>query len=197
MRLAATLVPWTGRREVPINQAIVEQNKLRTVPSTRREELLAAIAEEEARLAKLEADQALARSRLAGLRAEFDEYGVEPQVHVRLPLVVNRPAPKTPVEKVNLFRSLFRGREDVFPTRFVSKKTEKSGYAPACRNKFVRGICALPRVKCGECPNQAFVQVDDAAVVGHLTPSRDGCVPAPGGRDLLVPGGRLRREHLG
>jgi hypothetical protein len=70
---------------------------------------------------------------------------------------------------VTLFRSLFRGRDEIFPTRFVSKKSGKAGYAPACRNKFVRGVCELPKVKCGECPNQAFIPFDDAAVVRHLT----------------------------
>jgi hypothetical protein len=76
--------------------------------------------------------------------------------------------PRSPEEKVRLFRQLFRGRGDVFPTRFVSKKTGKPGYAPACTNKFVRGVCELPKVKCGECPNQAFVPVEDAAVLAHL-----------------------------
>lgn len=71
-----------------------------------------------------------------------------------------------------LFRRLFRGREDVFPTRFISKKTGKAGYAPACRNKLRPGICELPRINCGECPNQAFVPVDDDAVMAHL-PGRD------------------------
>jgi len=56
----------------------------------------------------------------------------------------------------------------VFPTRFVSKKTGKPGYAPACANKFVRGVCDLPRIKCGECPNQAFQAVDDRAILNHL-----------------------------
>ena len=69
---------------------------------------------------------------------------------------------------MRLFRELFRGREDVFPTRFESRKTGKAGYAPACANKFVRGICGLPTTKCGECPNQAFVPVDDQAVLEHL-----------------------------
>ena len=116
----------------------------------RREELLTAIAEEEARLAKLEADQAAARGRLAGLRAELAAHGAEPEIRVRLPLAVDAPSPRSPAEKVALFRSLFRGREEVFPTRFVSKKTGKPGYAPACRNKFVKGVCELPKVKCGE-----------------------------------------------
>src|SRR5437762_10042042 len=76
--------------------------------------------------------------------------------------------PPSPVEKVRLFRSLFRGREEVFPTRFVSKKTGKSGYAPACTNKFVPEVCELPRIKCGECPNQAFLPFNDQAILDHL-----------------------------
>jgi superfamily II DNA or RNA helicase len=79
-----------------------------------------------------------------------------------------RPVPRSPEAKVALFRQLFRGRSDVFPTRFVSKTSGKQGYAPACTNKFVRGVCELPKVKCGQCPNQAFVPVDDAAVLAHL-----------------------------
>ena len=35
-----------------------------------------------------------------------------------------------PNEKIQLFRSLFRGREDVFAKRWYSTKTEKSGYSP-------------------------------------------------------------------
>ena len=39
------------------------------------------------------------------------------------------------VEKVSLFRRLFRGRTDVYPIRWESKTTGKSGYAPACGNE--------------------------------------------------------------
>jgi hypothetical protein len=35
-------------------------------------------------------------------------------------------------------------------------------------NKFVRGVCELPKVKCGDCTRQAFRPVDDAAVLAHL-----------------------------
>ena len=41
-------------------------------------------------------------------------------------------------DKIALFRSLFRGREDVYPQRFESSKTGKSGYSPACANEWVR-----------------------------------------------------------
>src|SRR5438132_7512447 len=49
--------------------------------------------------------------------------------------------------KIALFRSLFRGRDDVYPRRFESRKTGKFGYAPACANEWVRGICEKPRIK--------------------------------------------------
>src|SRR5258708_9228828 len=51
-----------------------------------------------------------------------------------------------PAAKIALFRSLFRGREDVYPRRFESRRTGKSGYAPACGNEWIRGICEKPRV---------------------------------------------------
>jgi hypothetical protein len=70
--------------------------------------------------------------------------------------------------KIKLFKSLFRGREDVFPRRWQNPKTGKSGYSPVCRNEWVRGVCEKTRVKCGECPQQAFVPVTDDVVKCHL-----------------------------
>lgn len=70
--------------------------------------------------------------------------------------------------KVGLFRTLFRGREDVFPRRWENSKTGKAGYAPVCRNEWVRGVCAKPAVKCGECANQSFVPVTDDILAAHL-----------------------------
>ena len=62
-------------------------------------------------------------------------------------------------DKIRVFRSLFRGREDVYPRRFESRKTGKSGYAPACANEWVRGICEKPRIKCAVCPHRRFLPV--------------------------------------
>ena len=42
------------------------------------------------------------------------------------------------------------------------------GYAPACRNEWMRGLCDKPRVKCGVCSNQAFLAVTDEVIDGHL-----------------------------
>jgi superfamily II DNA or RNA helicase/very-short-patch-repair endonuclease len=71
--------------------------------------------------------------------------------------------------KIALFRSLFRGRVDVYPRRFESRKTGKSGYAPACANEWVRGICEKPRIKCGECPHRQFLPVTDEVIRWHLS----------------------------
>lgn len=41
-------------------------------------------------------------------------------------------------EKVTLFSSLFKGREDVFAKRWYSKASGKSGYQPVCLNEWNR-----------------------------------------------------------
>ena len=71
-------------------------------------------------------------------------------------------------EKLLLFRSLFRGRTDVYPARWENKSSGKSGYAPACANEWVRGVCEKPRIKCGDCTKQAFIAVSDRVVERHL-----------------------------
>lgn len=70
--------------------------------------------------------------------------------------------------KVALFQSLFRGRSDVYPRRFQNKKTQKSGYAPACKNEWVKNICQKPRIKCMDCQHRQFIPVDDKVVYWHL-----------------------------
>src|SRR5215510_13165065 len=77
----------------------------------------------------------------------------------------------SPQTKIALFRSLFRGRDDVYPRRFESRKTGRSGYAPACANEWVRGVCEKPRVKCAECPNRRFLPVTDDVIRWHLSGS--------------------------
>jgi len=71
--------------------------------------------------------------------------------------------------KIALFRSLFRGREDVYPRRFESRKSGKAGYQPACANEWVRGLCDKRKVKCVQCPNQRFLPVTDEVVRRHLS----------------------------
>src|ERR1041385_7026615 len=95
-----------------------------------------------------------------------------------LRLIVNQQSSSE--AKSGLFRSLFRGREDVYPRRFESRKTGKVGYAPACANEWVRGVCEKPRIKCTECPHRRFFLVTDEVVRWHLS-GRDEL-----GRDFVM-----------
>ena len=74
----------------------------------------------------------------------------------------------SPDKKIRIFRSLFRGREDVFPRRFESTKTGKSGYQPVCTNEWRRGICFKPKIKCSECQYREWVPVSDDIIEKHL-----------------------------
>ncbi|MGO8912535.1 MAG: TOTE conflict system archaeo-eukaryotic primase domain-containing protein, partial [Bradyrhizobium sp.] len=100
----------------------------------------------------------------------------------RLSPVRHITATSSTAEKVALFRRLFAGRVDVFPIRWENRKTGKGGYAPACANEWVRGLCGKPQVKCGECPHQAFIPVSDEMIERHL---RGGDSPATG-RDFVA-----------
>ena len=95
-----------------------------------RDELLSKVAEEEARLASLDQEREQTRHRLAALQLHLASFAAPPggifRSGIRSPTM-----PTTPAEKVRLFRSLFRGRTDVYPTRFISKKANRFGYAPA------------------------------------------------------------------
>lgn len=79
----------------------------------------------------------------------------------------------SPEDKIALFRSLFRGRDDVYPRRFESRRTGKSGYQPACANEWVRDVCEKPRVKCAECAHRRFLPVTDDVIRWHLS-GQDG-----------------------
>src|SRR5215472_5720831 len=71
-------------------------------------------------------------------------------------------------DKVALFQRLFRGRTDVYPIRWESKSTGKSGYAPACANEWRAGICEKPRIKCAECVHRVLLPLDDQVIYAHL-----------------------------
>ena len=71
-------------------------------------------------------------------------------------------------EKVALFQRLFAGRPDVFPVRWENRRAGRSGYSPACSNEWVKGICGKPKVKCGECPHQAFIPLSANIIEKHL-----------------------------
>ena len=79
-------------------------------------------------------------------------------------------------ERVELFRSLFRGREDVFARRWYSKTTNKCGYQPVCINEWRRGICDKKAFKCADCPNRNFLPLGYNDICRHLIGNdENGC----------------------
>ena len=70
-------------------------------------------------------------------------------------------------KKIELFRSLFRGREDVYPIRWDNHKG-RSGYSPACGNEWHKVLCGKPKVKCGQCKNSQFLPVTNQVIHDHL-----------------------------
>lgn len=77
--------------------------------------------------------------------------GASPQT-VGLPSVTDQSSQDT---KIALFRSLFRGREDVYARRFENLKTGKKGYWPVRRNEWDSG-------------DREFLAVTDEVVKSHL-----------------------------
>jgi superfamily II DNA or RNA helicase len=72
------------------------------------------------------------------------------------------------MQKVALFRRLFRGRPDTYPVRWESKTSGKSGYAPACANEWRAGVCEKPRIKCSDCGYRQLIPLADAIIYAHL-----------------------------
>lgn len=72
-----------------------------------------------------------------------------------------------PKDKIRLFMSLFKGREDVYAKRWQSENG-KSGYSPVCVNEWVRGMCYKPKVKCSECKNKKYAPLNENAIDRHL-----------------------------
>ncbi len=61
----------------------------------------------------------------------------------------------TPQQKIDLFKSLFCGRTDVYAKRYYNTKTGKSGYVPACSNEWVNFVCDKKKYTCSKCPNRS------------------------------------------
>ena len=128
----------------------------------------------ERRVAELEKENAELRAQLgiSGTKTT----AVEPLQDI-FPAAVHKYS--SPDEKIQLFRSLFRGREDVFAKRWYSAKTEKSGYSPVCANEWREGVCVKPKGSCSKCENRELVALSNAILYAHLS-GKDGY-----GRDVV------------
>jgi hypothetical protein len=78
-----------------------------------------------------------------------------------------------PMEKIKLFMSLFKGRDDVYAKRWENKKKETSGYSPVCLNEWQPGLCAKPKGKCADCVHKSYTVLDEKVIDDHLRGRND------------------------
>lgn len=81
----------------------------------------------------------------------------------------------TPKQKIELFKSLFCGRTDVYAKRYYNTKTGKSGYVPACSNEWVKFVCNKKKYTCSKCPNRSFIEINDRVIYNHLKGNDEFC----------------------
>jgi len=129
-----------------------------------RATLIESIALKETQLARLDAERQALLETLHDLRQQVSAIDAS-----------SSPAPKlsslSSDDKITLFRSLFKGREDVYPKQWVSKNGDRKGYMPACASDGVYSLCGkrkTPRVRCSDCKHQSYVPVTDEVLKEHL-----------------------------
>lgn len=83
-------------------------------------------------------------------------------------------------ERIRLFQSLFKGREDVFARRWFSKTTGKSGYQPVCINEWKQGICDKKKYRCAICSNRNFAPLTTQDMYRHLEGKDEYCCDVVG-----------------
>lgn len=71
-------------------------------------------------------------------------------------------------EKIRLFMSLFKGRDDVYARRWENKKKGTSGYSPSCLNEWKPGLCVKPKRKCTGCTHKAYLDLNERVIDDHL-----------------------------
>jgi len=106
----------------------------------------------------------------ARLISLLESHGIEWRLSSPPTAPVPKPKPSrlSTGEKIALFRRLFRGRTDVYPVRWESKITGKTGYSPTCANEWRSGVCEKPRIKCGDCSKRLLIPLSDSVIYDHL-----------------------------
>jgi hypothetical protein len=112
----------------------------------RRRILAEQIAREEQHISEIDAELEHRRALVSSFKEQLA--AIEPRAD--RPTALDEGATSTTAtlsseEKVRMFRSLFRGREDVFARRWESSRTGKAGYSPACANEWDPVLCGKAR----------------------------------------------------
>lgn len=105
--------------------------------------------------------------RIAELNVEREQLLQRKQIILNRPKSHQTHANLSTAQKIYLFKKLFKGRADIFATRWQNSQG-RSGYSVACSNEWVKKVCEKPRIKCNECPNREYKKLNDQAIYDHL-----------------------------
>ena len=141
-------------------------------------------------------------ARLRGLLIEHSIRIAEPRPTSGIPQTpqtvsaardVGRSASGTAEQRIELFRSLFRGRDDVYAIRWENSDG-RSGYMPKADRDWKSYLRAKDRDrKKVDRQTRKFRPLTQDVLRGHLVGDHTvGIYPMLAGRELLVPGGRFR-----
>lgn len=130
-----------------------------------RNRALSDISRIEAQIKEVDSEREGLVKQLQELRVKLSSLG---NAHLQSTIQSSVTSKFFPQEKIAFFRSLFRGREDVYPKLWTNQKTGKKGYSPVCDNEWVAGICRKPQVKCAECEHRKFAALIDEVIWKHL-----------------------------
>ncbi len=122
---------------------------------------------ERTRVARLERELDEARARLTDLRQRAASMPDE-QATVSDAPTTGALSRSRAVEKIALFRSLFRGRDDVYPRFWHNVKSGRSGYAPACAEEWGHGGRGMPASKNRERRTRDYLPVTDRVIEDHF-----------------------------
>ncbi len=136
------------------------------------DELRADLARQEALVQNIERQRDEALARLGVLRDQVAAARA-PAIQTPAPLWASESvaAPYTGDDKLKLFRTLFHGREDIYPKYWEKPAEKRKGYSPVCGNWWKEGLCPKrerKKVKCGECSSRKFLPVTDQVVLDHF-----------------------------
>lgn len=102
-------------------------------------------------------------------RADLARVSGPTEIAPRQPADLSEVSNDSPLsDKIRLYRSLFRGREDVYARFWQSKQSNKTGYSPVCKHEWNRNLCQKPQVRCSECPNRELSPITDLVIQNHL-----------------------------
>lgn len=93
---------------------------------------------------------------------------VSEHVSVGKTLQSNISGTSDPKDKIELYMSLFKGRDDVYAKRWENKNKGTDGYVPCCLYEWKSGLCRKPKGKCTACSNKDYARLDERTIDDHL-----------------------------